>query len=368
MQGSNRDPKTYHNGFQDNLEPIENLDLDGVNDFDALLRGMSKTAFTGRKLGEAADVLAEMVNDPDCLIVGTFSGAMTVAKMGLLVCSMMEWGWLDCVISTGALIAHGFIEETGRKHFKADSRFNDEELYLLGYDRIYDTLELEKNLVETELILHEILDGLNATEPLSSEIINRKIGRWLAENTEGRGILKTAYLKDIPIYIPAFTDSELGLSVASYMFLKAIKGNPSLKNEEALKKIGLGFNPFLDLNSFAQRVLDAKKLGVFTIGGGVPRNWAQQVGPYLELLSQMSHRDIPSRMFHYGVRICPEPVHWGGLSGCTYSEGISWGKFVSPDEGGRFAEVLCDATVAWPILIKAVRERIDKGKDPQSLK
>jgi deoxyhypusine synthase len=69
---------------------------------------------------------------------------------------------------------------------------------------------------------------------------------------------------------------------------------------------------------------------------------------------------LPLKKFHYGVRICPEPAHWGGLSGCTYSEGVSWGKFVAPGEGGRFAEVLCDATVAWPILVKAVKQRLDK--------
>jgi deoxyhypusine synthase len=65
--------------------------------------------------------------------------------------------------------------------------------------------------------------------------------------------------------------------------------------------------------------------------------------------------------FRYGVRICPEPVHWGGLSGCTYSEGVSWGKFVPPAEGGRFAEVFADATVVWPLLMKAVFEELDRG-------
>jgi deoxyhypusine synthase len=95
----------------------------------------------------------------------------------------------------------------------------------------------------------------------------------------------------------------------------------------------------------------------------VPRNWAQQVGPYLEI-SEKRLADIgvtePLRRFQYGVRICPEPVHWGGLSGCTYTEGVSWGKFLPASEGGRFAEVLSDATVAWPLVVRAVLERIGK--------
>ena len=64
--------------------------------------------------------------------------------------------------------------------------------------------------------------------------------------------------------------------------------------------------------------------------------------------------------FHYGVRVCPEPVHWGGLSGCTYSEGVSWGKFVPYEEGGRFAEVLSDATLVWPLLVQGLLESLGK--------
>jgi len=83
---------------------------------------------------------------------------------------------------------------------------------------------------------------------------------------------------------------------------------------------------------------------------------AQQAGPFVETINMRIGANLPVPRFHYAVRICPEPVHWGGLSGCTYSEGVSWGKFVSPEEGGRFAEVHCDATIAWPILVRAVIE------------
>jgi deoxyhypusine synthase len=104
-------------------------------------------------------------------------------------------------------------------------------------------------------------------------------------------------------------------------------------------------------------VLQSKRLGIFTVGGGVPRNWAQQVSPYLEIMRARLKEDVPLRRFRYGVRLCPEPAHWGGLSGCTYSEGVSWGKFESKADGGRYAEVLADATVTWPLLVKAVQER-----------
>ncbi len=355
-----RDPDDFGDGQEDQLEPLESLDLKEIVDFDQLLKKMARTAFTGRRLGEAAQVLTKMVTDPDCLVVGTFSGAMTVAKMGLILCDMIDYGWLDIIISTGALMAHGFVEAAGMVHFKYDDRFDDATLYHRGYNRVYDTLELEKNLDRTERIIGGILDKMDTSEVLSSERFCRELGAWLAENTDKPGVLRNAYLKGVPVYIPAFTDSELALDVATWMAKEAMASEPEIDLLDALNRVSIPFNPFLDLSSYTQWVLEAKRLGIFTIGGGVPRNWGQQVSPYLEILQERCERSLPLKKFHYGVRICPEPAHWGGLSGCTYSEGVSWGKFVAPEDGGRFAEVLCDATVAWPLLVKAVKQRVDK--------
>jgi deoxyhypusine synthase len=120
----------------------------------------------------------------------------------------------------------------------------------------------------------------------------------------------------------------------------------------------LRFDPFLDFEKFADTMLATKRMGIFTIGGGVPRNWSQQFGVYAELLARRGYRKMPLKRYNYGVRICPEPVHWGGLSGSTYTEAVSWGKFVPPEEGGRFAEVFDDATVALPLIVGAVLERV----------
>jgi deoxyhypusine synthase len=105
-------------------------------------------------------------------------------------------------------------------------------------------------------------------------------------------------------------------------------------------------------------MLATKKMGIFTIGGGVPRNWAQQFGVYAELLARRGYEQLPLKRYNYGVRICPEPVHWGGLSGSTYTEAVSWGKFVPPSDGGRMAEVFEDATVALPLMVAALFERL----------
>jgi deoxyhypusine synthase len=234
-------------------------------------------------------------------------------------------------------------------HYKHRPSMKDEELFAKGYNRVYDTLELEQNLDDTERIVSEVIDGLPEGTVLSSHLITAALGRYLASHSDGRAILKSAVAKDVPVYIPAFTDSELGLDVAVYNRRREMQGKPRRP-----------FDPFLDLEHYADQIRAGEPIGIFTIGGGVPRNWAQQVGPYLEISEKRLGISEPFRRFRYGVRICPEPVHWGGLSGCTYSEGVSWGKFVPPGEGGRFAEVLADATVAWPLVVRAVIERTSK--------
>lgn len=352
--------RELHDGSRDGLTPLRSLDLRQAPDFSTLLEAMSHTAFSGRSLGEAQDILVEMVNDPDCLVVGTFSGAMSVAKMGLLICDLIDWGWLDIIVSTGALMAHGLVESMGLVHYKVPPDRTDAQLYRLGYNRIYDTLEMEQNLNDVEAIIGRVLDRLDPQEALGSEIFCREVGRYLAEITDQPGILKNAFQKEVPVYIPAFTDSELGLDVATWMVRKALDGFPEKDPVSALSEITLPFNPFLDLASYTQRILKADKLGIFTIGGGVPRNWAQQVGPFIEILQVRLGRELPLKRFSKGIRICPEPAHWGGLSGCTYSEGVSWGKFVPPEQGGRYAEIFCDATVAWPLLMAGARQKIEK--------
>jgi deoxyhypusine synthase len=351
------DAREFHDGRHDGLVALESLDLDRVTSFASLLRAMSKTAFSGRSLGEALDVTLAMVKDPDCKVVLTLSGAMTIAKMGRVIAKMIDTGMVQAVVSTGALMAHGLSEAVGMVHYRHDPRVSDEELFDKGYNRVYDTLEMEANLNYVEEFSSKALDRLKGTRELSSEIVNRALGEVLAEDPQGSGVLRSAYLKGVPVYVPAFTDSELGLDLSTWAMKQAQKAGVS--DPLALLDHVPRYNPFLDLNSFARFALSAKKLGIFTIGGGVPRNWAQEVGPYVDITNHRLGTELVPPRYAYAVRICPEPVHWGGLSGCTYSEGVSWGKFVPPAEGGRFAEVYADATTVWPLLMKGVLEELE---------
>jgi len=360
------DAREFHDGRHDGLIALESLDLDKVSSFSDLLRGMSKTAFSGRSLGEALDVVTTMVKDEDCKVVMTLSGAMTIAKMGKVISKMIDTGMVQAIVSTGALMAHGLSEAVGLVHYRHDPRMSDEELFEKGYNRVYDTLEMEANLNYVEEFSRKALDELGGEAELSSETICRALGRVLSEQKDGSGVLRSAYLAKVPVYVPAFTDSELGLDLSTWSMKRAQKKSPK-GDPMALFGALPRYNPYLDLNSYARFALGAKKLGIFTIGGGVPRNWAQEVGPYVDIMNHRLGIELRPPRFSYAVRICPEPTHWGGLSGCTYSEGVSWGKFVPEAEGGRFAEVYADATTVWPLLIKGVLEELAKGGKARSV-
>ena len=349
QDGSGIDRK-LHNPVSDRLIPLAPLDLQQLDSIDGLVRAMANTAFTGRQLGEAADVLEAMARDKDAFVVMTLAGAMTVAKQGLIIADLIELGIVNAIVSTGALMAHGLVEATGRAHFRHNPDLSDEELYEAGYNRVYDTLEPEQNLDDVERVMHAVFSAWDAKETMCSYKLNRAIGAHLAKTAKGqRGILKSAYENNVPVFVPAFSDSELGLDYA-------------LTNRERDKqgKARFRFDPFLDLEHFAATLLAQKRLGIFTIGGGVPRNWSQQFGPFIELRHRRGGEDLPLKRYHYGLRICPEPVYWGGLSGSPYSEAVSWGKFVPPAEGGKFGEVFVDATVGLPLIAAAVMERLKK--------
>jgi deoxyhypusine synthase len=347
-----RKDASFHDGFQDNLKPVKSVNLRECKTVDDVVRQMKHSSFEARKIGEAADVLEEMFSDKKCYKVLTLSGALTVAKMGLIFTELIERGWVDAIVSTGALIAHGFIESSGMTHFKYDGKMDDEKLYKLGYDRVYDTLELEKNFTDASLLV----DNIFAKEEYEGKSFGswqfcEIIGKHLHETVKGPSLLKSAYEKKVPVYIPALSDSELGLDLISMRY-------PSSRHKRPLVKIN--HDAFADVLDFAERLAKQERMGIFTIGGGVPRNWAQQIAPFLELKYTLAEPNRKFPRYHYGVRICPDAVSWGGLSGCTYSEGTSWGKF-EPD--GKFAEIFAEATSVLPFLVKALMERFDaKGK------
>lgn len=285
-----------------------------------------------------AKTFLKMLRDPDCSIFLTMSGAMTIAKMGLLICEMIDRGWVKYISSTGALIAHGLVENVGLKHYKHNPKYCDRQLAQAKLNRVTDTIEPEENFDHIGEILKKILSQSVGT--MSPSVFNRMIGEYLAKNfPEARGILKSAYEQNVPVVIPAFIDSEIGNDIFADNF----------KRKKRDGQVSVIMDMEIDTQILIDKVLKAKKTGIFTIGGGVPRNNTQNVVPLMEYMKEKLKINWEVKSFFYGVRICPDPPYYGHLSGCTYKEGMSWRKM---NPNGQFAEIYADATPVLPFLVR----------------
>lgn len=291
-----------------------------------------------------AKALEAMTNDKNAVRFLTISGAMTVGKMDLVICDMIERGLIHAISSTGALMAHGLVSSIGLKHYKYNPKYNDTELARRKLNRVTDTLEPETNLDTVEEVIGKVVETIDGKRPLSPTELNRLIGKHLAENYPNeRGILKSAYVHGVPVFVPAFVDSELGNDIYIHNMKRRQGGKkPILMDLER------------DSEELINLVTSSKRFGIFTIGGGVPRNNVQNVAPLIEIINERLGPTFPNRRFSYGVRICPDRPHFGHLSGCTYSENESWRK---ADKDGIYAEMIADATQVWPFLVKYIIER-----------
>jgi deoxyhypusine synthase len=300
----------------------------------------------GKATSDGARTLLAMVEDPGCTVFLTLSGAMTIAKMGLVICDMVDMGMVQVVSSTGALMAHGLIEGVGLKHYKHNPSHSDTFLAERKLNRVTDTLEPEENFSHIEEIVDKVLWTFKGDEPISPSMFHDAVGKLLAEHyPDDRGILKSTYEKKVPVLCPAFVDSEIGNDLYVHNERRRRDGLPPLI-----------VWPELDSALLVRTITSSDRAGIFSIGGGVPRNNTQNVAPLIEIANERLDLDMPTRMFTYGCRIAPDAMHFGHLSGCTYSENGSWRKM--DIQHGRFTEIRADATQVWPFLVRYVMERV----------
>lgn len=302
----------------------------------------------GTQVSRGAKALETMVKDRECFRFLTVSGAMTVGKMDLVICDMIELGMIHAISSTGALMAHGLVSSIGLKHYKYNPGYTDTALARHKLNRVTDTLEPESNLDMVEKVLGEVIDNIAGTRSISPTSLNQRIGKYLADHYPNeRGVLKSAYQHGVPVFVPAFVDSELGNDLYIHNIRRRRRGRkPVLMDLE------------LDSKALIRLVTERKRFGILSIGGGVPRNNVQNVAPLIEIINERLGNIYPERRFTYGVRICPDRPHFGHLSGCTYSENESWRKAA---RNGVYAEVLADATQVWPFLVKYLMEKQTAG-------
>lgn len=308
-----------------------------------LIKSLDNYGGLAAEVSSGAKTLLAMVSDRNCTVFLTLSGAMTIAKMGLILCDLIDSEAVQVVCSTGALMAHGLVESVGLKHFKYNPNEDDGDLAQRKMNRVTDTLEPESNLDEVAEFIGKVLDSYPDEKIISPRIFHHAIGEQLAqEYPDLRGILKSAYEKKVPVFVPAFVDSEIGNDFYVHN-----------RRREKQERSPILLDLELDTKFLIERVCASEKIGIFTIGGGVPRNFIQNVAPLIEIMNERGVANFAEKKMFYGCRICPDPIYYGHLSGCSYSEGMSWRKM---DIRGQFSEIHTDATLILPFLVKFVME------------
>jgi deoxyhypusine synthase len=307
-------------------EVVEHIDIKEHNVI-PLVESMSKMAFSARDLGRAAEIYDTMIRDQDCAIILCLAGSLFSAGLKNVVVDLVRNNMVDAIVSTGAIIVdQDFFEALGFKHYRGDIFMSDDVLRQLAIDRIYDTYIDEDQLRVCDATTGEIADSLEPRPHSSREFI-REMGRYLTKNAKNRdSVVLAAFEKNVPIFCPAFSDCSAGFGLIHHQWHNPDKhlSIDSAKDFLELTKVKIG----------------SKQSGLLMIGGGVPKNFAQDTvvaGDYLGY-------DVG--MHKYAVQITVADDRDGALSGSTLKEANSWGKV----DLGAEQMVYAEATVALPLI------------------
>jgi len=309
---------------------VEHID---ITSFDArpLVEAMGKMSFTSRDLARAAGIYNQMLSDPGCSVILVIAGSTSAGGCMDLYAELVRNNMVDAIVATGATIVDmDFFEALGHKHYQALEIPDDDTLRSLYIDRIYDTYIDEIALQDCDFTIGQIADSLEP-KPYSSRAFIREMGKWLVANgKKDNSLVKLAYEHDVPIFCPAFTDSSAGFGLVKHQV-------------DAMKRGGhyMTLDSIADFRELTDIKIKAGTTGLLMIGGGVPKNFAQDTVVCAEILG---HEDV--EVHKYAVQITVADVRDGACSSSTLQEAASWGKVSTALEQMVYAE----ATSVLPLL------------------
>lgn len=307
-------------------KPVRHIDMRA---FDArrLIDGMRGMSFSARDLARAADVFHRMLSDRRGTVILTLAGSTSAAGCMALYADMVKHRMVDVVVATGASIVDmDFFEALGFRHYQGSPHVDDQVLRRLYIDRIYDTFIDERQLQACDQTVARLADGLDP-RPYSSREFIREMGRHLVKHAKkGGSLVQTAFEQDVPIFCPAFSDSSAGFGLVVHQVR-----HPGRH---------LSIDSVKDFRELTEIKIQAGTTGLFMIGGGVPKNFAQDTVVCAEILGH----ECP--MHKYAVQITVADVRDGACSSSTLREANSWGKVDSSCEQMVYAE----ATTVLPVI------------------
>jgi deoxyhypusine synthase len=319
-------------------EPIEHIDIKSF-DSTAIIEAMKDMSFTARDTARAADILNTMINDEDCTIILCIAGSTSAAGCMQIYADMVKCNMVDVVVATGATIVDmDFFEALGFRHYKGSPYVDDKTLRQLYIDRIYDTFIDEEQLQICDNTIKEIADSLEP-KPYSSRQFISQMGRFLVDNAKKKdSMVQVAYENNVPIFCPAFSDSSAGFGL--------------VRHQVENKNNHVSIDCVQDFRELTEIKIRSSVSGLFIIGGGVPKNFAQDTVVCAEVLG----KTVP--MHKYAVQITVADVRDGACSGSTLKEASSWGKV----DIGYEQMVYAEAGSVLPLIVSYVYHKRDWQK------
>ena len=323
-------------------DPVKHIDIKSF-DSSGIIEAMKDMSFTARDTAEAADILVKMINDKECTIMLCIAGSTSAAGCMQIYVDMVKHNMVDVIVATGATIVDmDFFEALGFQHYKGSPYADDKILRELYIDRIYDTLIDEEQLQACDNTIKEIADSL-APRAYSSREFIREMGKYLVNNNakKSNSLVQAAYENDVPIFCPAFSDSSAGFGLVKHQ----VENKDNYVSIDSVK----------DFRELTEIKIKSQVSGLFMIGGGVPKNFAQDTVVCAEILGE------DASMHKYAVQITVADARDGACSSSTLKEAHSWGKVNTLYEQMVYAE----ATSVLPLIISYVyhgRSWEDRGR------
>jgi deoxyhypusine synthase len=307
-------------------KPIEHIDIKSINAVE-IIKAMGKMSFSARDLATAADIYDRMLKEKNCAIILTLAGSTSAAGCMQVYVDLVKNNMVDAIVATGASIVDmDFFEALGFKHYQGTPFVDDKLLRKLYIDRIYDTYIDEEQLQVCDRTIKKIADNLPPRAYSSREFI-AEMGKYLQKHAKKKlSLVQTAYEHDVPIFCPAFSDSSAGFGLVLH------------QHERPENHISI--DSVKDFRELTMIKIKAGASGLLMIGGGVPKNFAQDTVVCAEILG----KEVP--MHKYAVQITVADVRDGACSSSTLKEANSWGKVDSSCEQMVYAE----ATTALPLI------------------
>lgn len=290
-----------------------------------LVKDMGRMGFQGGQLGASLGVWERMIDEDVTIFLG-LAGAMVPAGLGEFIAYLLRERKVDCLVSTGANLFHDLCEGLGIVHYQGSACANDALLNEQKIDRIYDVFVSEVELHKVDVYISDFVKGLDEGHRYSSRELMHLLGRDLPDTT----ILGAAHKSGVPIFVPALGDSSIGIG----MVMSYREGRRIMVDQ------------IKDVDEITRMVEKSSQTGVIYIGGGVPKNFIQQTEVIAELIGDYSGGHS------YAIQYTTDAPHWGGLSGCTFEEAVSWGKVKR--EASK-VQVFSDATITVPLVVQALR-------------